>query len=206
MGTVSGAGTYLAGTSVTTFASAKPGYIFLNWTEAGTPVSTQTNYTLTVVTNRNLRANFAVGYTIAASVLPTTGGTVVGAGSYPAGAAVQLVATPAASYAFVNWTENGAHLTNSPNYEFILNSNRTVVAHFEPAVATPPQLSVFKPQPDTLIISWPTNAAGFVLQENSALATTNWVTVTNAINVSGTNSEVTLSPLTGAGFFRLVLR
>jgi hypothetical protein len=204
MGTVSGAGTYLTGSSVTAFANAKPGYVLLNWTESGASVSTQTNYTFTIVSNRNLRANFALAFTVSASATPVGGGTVSGAGAYPAGAVAQLSATPSAGYAFVNWTENGVSPTNSPNYQFVVSSNRTLLAHFQPLVVAPPQLSLSLLQPDTLVILWPTNAGPFVLQQNSVLTTTNWLASTNAVSVAGSNSQVVISPLIGNAFFRLV--
>ena len=56
---------------------------------------------------------------------------------------------------------------------------------------------------NTAVLAWPTNATGLVLQQNSDLATTNWVIVTNAISVAGTNNQVSLTPLTGNRFFRL---
>ena len=58
-GTVAGAGTYLALASVSAVAHTNAGYNFVNWTEAGVPVSTATNYNFTVAAARTLVANFA---------------------------------------------------------------------------------------------------------------------------------------------------
>lgn len=67
-GTVSGGGTYNQGTSCTVHASANNGFVFTNWTENGSQVSTNANYTFTVNGNRNLVANFSQNtYTIQAS-------------------------------------------------------------------------------------------------------------------------------------------
>ena len=67
-GTVSGGGTYNQGTSCTVHASANSGFVFTNWTENGSQVSTNANYTFTVNGNRNLVANFSQNtYTIQAS-------------------------------------------------------------------------------------------------------------------------------------------
>ena len=57
-GTVSGGGTYNQGASCTVHAQAATNYQFTNWTEGGTVVSTQANYTFTVNGNRTLLANF----------------------------------------------------------------------------------------------------------------------------------------------------
>ena len=52
-------------------------------------------------------------------------------------------------------------------------------------------------------LAWPTNAVGFGLEQNLALGTPNWRSVTNLPAVTGTNNEVTM-PATGAAFFRLI--
>ena len=57
-GRVRGEGSYADGTSVTVEANANDGYNFVNWTENGTAVSTDLNYTFTVTADRNLVANF----------------------------------------------------------------------------------------------------------------------------------------------------
>ena len=58
-GTVTGTGNYEYGQSCTVIATPNEGYVFANWTENGTVVSTEATYTFTVEGNRNLVANFA---------------------------------------------------------------------------------------------------------------------------------------------------
>lgn len=58
-GTVTGGGTYEQGQPCTVRATAATGYIFQKWTENGTQVSTNANYTFTVTSNRSLVAHFA---------------------------------------------------------------------------------------------------------------------------------------------------
>ncbi len=53
------------------------------------------------------------------------------------------------------------------------------------------------------LISWPYPSAGWNLQQNSDLTTTNWVTPPETINNDGTNNFIVVSPLTGNLFFRL---
>ena len=62
-GTVTGAGVYQTGESVTVAANANFGYAFLNWTENNSPVSTNDSYTFTCNTNRTLFATFAAATT-----------------------------------------------------------------------------------------------------------------------------------------------
>lgn len=57
-GTTSGGGTVTSGSSVTVSATANSGYSFVNWTENGSEVSTNSSYTFTAASNRSLVANF----------------------------------------------------------------------------------------------------------------------------------------------------
>jgi len=57
-GTVTGGDIYLADADVTVEANAQPGYIFLNWTENGAPVSVESAYTFPSSASRALVANF----------------------------------------------------------------------------------------------------------------------------------------------------
>ena len=57
-GTITGAGTYNHGATVTLNAVANDGFIFSNWTENGLEVATEATYTFVVTTNKNLVANF----------------------------------------------------------------------------------------------------------------------------------------------------
>lgn len=57
-GTISGAGMFNAGSSVTVLAITNAGYIFNKWTEGGVTVSTSVSYTFTLNSDRTLVANF----------------------------------------------------------------------------------------------------------------------------------------------------
>ena len=59
-GTVSGGGTFAAGSSRTVTATAKTGYSFANWTENGSVASSSASYTFTLNGNRTLVANFSI--------------------------------------------------------------------------------------------------------------------------------------------------
>ena len=76
-GTVTGAGTYNHGASVTLTATANTGYTFTNWTKNGTQVSTNVTYTFTVNEAAAYVANFTPNsYVITAIPEPVEGGTV----------------------------------------------------------------------------------------------------------------------------------
>ena len=57
-GTVSGGGTFVAGTSQTVTATPNSGYTFVHWTENGRVVSTSESYTFTLDGNVTLVADF----------------------------------------------------------------------------------------------------------------------------------------------------
>jgi Divergent InlB B-repeat domain len=68
-GTVSGGGTFAAGSAQTVTGTANSGYTFANWTENGSIVSSSPSYTFTLSSNLKLVANFA---TNSVTVTPPT--------------------------------------------------------------------------------------------------------------------------------------
>lgn len=133
-GTVSGGGKYLKGKTCVVAASANEGYVFSNWTENGTQVSTSVSYSFTVDADRTLVANFSVStgnnFTITAVASPEYGGVISGSGTYQQGQNCTVIATAEAGYTFVNWTENGSQVSTEASYAFTVTGNRTLVANF----------------------------------------------------------------------------
>ena len=131
-GTVSGGGSIVYGQTCTAKATRNHGYSFTNWTEDGTAVSTEQNYTFTVTKARKLVANFTPkSYRISLSANPSSGGTVTGGGSVTFGQSCTVTATPADGYRFVNWTEGGTEVSTDASYTFTVSGNRTLVAIFQ---------------------------------------------------------------------------
>jgi uncharacterized repeat protein (TIGR02543 family) len=130
-GTVDGAGTFEYGTEVTVTASPEQGYTFVNWTEEGTQVSTNANYSFTITEAHNLVANFSLNnYVITAEANPTEGGTVSGSGGFDYGQTCTLTATANAGYTFNNWTKDDVEVSTATSYEFTVTETATYVAHF----------------------------------------------------------------------------
>ncbi len=76
-GTVTGAGTYDPGTTVTLTATANEGYTFSNWTRNGVVISSNATYSFTVSNAAEYVANFTLNsYVITATAEPSEGGTV----------------------------------------------------------------------------------------------------------------------------------
>jgi len=129
--TVGGTGTYDYGQAANMTATPATNYIFINWTENGTEVSTDANYSFTVTKNRTLVANFELqAFNISVSANPSNQGTVSGEGNYNYGQSCNLSAIAATGYTFKNWTENGQIVSTNANYSFTVTSNRNLVANF----------------------------------------------------------------------------
>ena len=130
-GTVSGAGNYELGAPCTLTATTNNGYTFVNWTKDGTQVSTNPTYSFTVTESATYIAHFSANsYTVAVTANPTNGGTVAGGGTYTYGQSCTVSATPATGYTFVNWRENGNHVTSQAEYTFTVTGDRTLMACF----------------------------------------------------------------------------
>ena len=136
-GTLTGAGSYDCGSSVTVTVTPDNCHTFVSWTENGVVQSSSSSYQFTASADRSLVANFdQISYGITANA--GTGGTVSGGATYACGANVTLTATPDSGYDFTNWTEGGTVVAGAPaTYQFNASSNRTLVANFIPVVSTP---------------------------------------------------------------------
>lgn len=196
-GTVAGAGTFVIGTNVTATATAKPGYVFLSWTEGGTIVSNTAAYPFTLLNQRTLVANFAAGFTVTATSSFAPGGTVSGAGGYATGSVVTLLATPSTGYHFTGWTENGTVVGTSAGYSFSSTANRTLTANFAPV------MGISRHASGTLDLTWPESAAGWILQENPGLDPAGWMPSSQSVTASGGQNQVSISNPAGRRFFRL---
>ena len=130
-GSISGGGPYNYGATCNLTATANPGYTFLNWTEGGTTISTNSSISFTVTSNRTLVANFGLNsYSISATANPAEGGSISGGGPYNYGATCNLTATANPGYTFLNWTEGGTTISTNSSISFTVTSNRTLVANF----------------------------------------------------------------------------
>ena len=131
-GTTTGAGNYNHGQTATVTATANTGFSFINWTENGTPVSSQAFYAFTVNGNRNLVANFnANAYSLTVNAVPLNGGTVSGSGVFAHGQSVTVSAQAAQGYAFNSWTINGQAVSSNPVYSFTITDNTVISANFQ---------------------------------------------------------------------------
>jgi len=75
---------------------------------------------------------------------------------------------------------------------------------FNIAPSVTPSLTIRLTDTNTVVISWPSPSAGFVLQQNTDLNTTNWVGPTEALNDDGTSKFIIVNPTTGNRYYRLL--
>jgi pectate lyase len=127
-GTVTGGGSFAAGSSATLTATRAIGYVFSGW--SGDASGTTSPVSIVVNANKNVVANFvATSYTLTTFAAPVAGGTITGGGSYGAGATATITAVPAAGYTFAGWS--GASTATTASTTIVMNSNATVTANFK---------------------------------------------------------------------------
>jgi len=75
-----------------------------------------------------------IGAVIEAEPFPPEGGNVEGAGCFAVNEMVELIATPADGYKFMEWREDDLPVSPAPppTYSFPAEEDRTLVAHFAP--------------------------------------------------------------------------
>ena len=129
---ITGAGTYSYGDTVTLTFYQNEGWTFVKWTECGEVVSEDTIYTFIATMSRSLVANFVFQniYTITVLANPEEGGSVTGDGQYYEGTNCFLEATPSPGYQFDNWTRNGTVVSTDRVYSFEVSENETYIANF----------------------------------------------------------------------------
>ncbi|MBN8456246.1 MAG: VCBS repeat-containing protein [Verrucomicrobia bacterium] len=137
-GSVTGTGSAREGLPVTVTATPNTSvlpYVFLNWTEGGSFVSSQANYTFVPTRNRSLVAVFGLPqFQIAAAVSPPGTGSVSGTGNFALNTPISLGANPAPGYLFDHWEENSSSLGTVTPLVFTATANRNVTAFFRESV------------------------------------------------------------------------
>ncbi len=131
-GSITGSGVFLYGQVCTMTATAAEGYTFLHWSDDDNQIiSYNATYTFTVTGNRNLVANFsALMLDVTVSANPSQAGVVDGGGTYYLNQLCTVTAEANTGYTFVDWTENGVHMSSNATFEFAVTANRDLVANF----------------------------------------------------------------------------
>lgn len=128
-GSTAGGGSFVNGTPVTVVATHGPGYVFVNWTEAGLEVSAYAVYPFTVNGDRNLVANFArVTYSIGTSASPSAGGGMSGGGRIDSGGTATVAGI---------WTSRRSRSGRSPTSSGTWRRPRSIVRSSDGTVRHP---------------------------------------------------------------------
>ena len=133
-GTTTGDDNYEHGTNVIITAFPNIGWRFVNWTENGAVVFTDSLKTFDILKSRTITANYVKKiYSISANSSPSIGGIIKGDSNYTHGDLVTLtaVANIDSGYEFVNWTENGFIVSSNSIYSFTAESKRELIANFK---------------------------------------------------------------------------
>jgi hypothetical protein len=73
------------------------------------------------------------------------------------------------------------------------------------AVPTTPQLNISLSPTNTLVFTWTSSTAGYLLQTNASLGPTNWMTLTNTPVTVGSSNQIVLPAPASKVFYRLRL-
>ena len=209
-GTVTGAGGYYEGTSVTLTATANHGYVFVDWTKNGTQVSTNPTFTFTVTAAGNYVANFETASSHSVTVVQTEGGTISAdiSTAYP-GDIITLMAMANSGYFFSGWDvrdDNDNPVAVTDNQFTMPNSNVTVSATFVQgftvtlADATNGTISATPTNcvPGTTVNLSATPASGYSLNSWVVYKTGD---VNTLVGVSGNSFEMPSHDVTVVGIF-----
>ena len=123
---------FIYGQTCTTTASPTEDYQFYCWKENGNVVSTDVNYSFTVITDRNLEGVFGPPLSVSVTSNLGIGGMVSGGGVFDYGTTCTVTATPNEGYLFLNWNRNGEVLSCNANYSFNVTESIDLEAVFMP--------------------------------------------------------------------------
>ena len=134
-GSVSGAGRFVAHSSMSLTATPNTGYGFVNWTENGEEVGTDPTLQFELLGNRSLVANFEmIMHHVDVGVNFDVAGSAAGAGDFQEGSTVTVSATPNTGFLFDRWSENGQTVSTSASYAFAIWEDRDLTAEFKLAI------------------------------------------------------------------------
>jgi hypothetical protein len=132
---------YEEGETVNVVATPAEGYEFVEWTADGVYVSSEPNLAYTMPAgNVELIAHFSEVaqpvFILTLAVNLAEGGTAAPGGGqqegpYKEGETVNVVATPAEGYEFVEWTADGVYVSSEPNLAYTMPAGDVeLIAHF----------------------------------------------------------------------------
>ena len=130
-GNVNVTGNFNYGNEAVITATTNEGYQFISWTENDTIVSTDTEYSFIVTSDRTFVANFELlTFNVTATANPAEGGEIDGTGVYNYGETATLTAIVNDGYAFNNWSINGEVVSTDSEYSFVVTEDVELYANY----------------------------------------------------------------------------
>jgi hypothetical protein len=173
---------------ITEYSGLNPTNVF-DTGASGTGTGTTASSGLITITNTN-ELLFAAGMTATSFGAPGAGFTQRVITSPDGDIVEDQVANTAGSYTATATLGSGAWLMQ--------------IAAFKAAnPITAPTLRIFRTPTNTFILAWPTNSAGFSLQETKNLGSPTWANATNSIFTIGNENQATISASAAQQYFRL---
>ncbi len=161
IGVLEGAGDYQEGEAITVSAAVNEDYEFINWTNEEVIIAIEKEFAYVMPAEEiTLTANFTAipeTFNINLSVEPQQGGSVEGGGTYEQNEDVTVKAIADEGFSFISWTEKTqvveyfdeldeeitsetiTVVSESNNYSFTTEENRSLTANFE-AIEEEPEL------------------------------------------------------------------
>ncbi|MBB3697813.1 InlB B-repeat-containing protein [Flammeovirga yaeyamensis] len=132
-GEVTGAGEYIEGDEATISATAKDGFVFVEWKQGDESITTETDYTFNVTEAQTFTAVFVSESNTREVTLQSSSeeaGTVSGEGQFASGSDVTVLAEANDDYAFLYWMAGEDIVSYAAEYTFTLDNDITLIAHF----------------------------------------------------------------------------
>jgi len=111
-------------------ATPNTGWEFINWTEDGNVISTESEFQYEVTKDTTLIANFQKK-TLLLTIGSLGFGSVSGGGSYLYGDNVTVTATPDEGHKFIGWYIGDSLISNDNIFTFVIDENLELTAKFE---------------------------------------------------------------------------
>ena len=158
-GTVSGAGTYAAGSIVQLTANPETGAVFTGW--SGDATGADNPLSVTMDAAKSITATFsqdpaAAAYTVSANVDPAGLGSVSGAGIYKSGSTATLRVTLDTGVLFLGW-KGDATGTDNP-LVLTVDGNKNITAEFEKELPDEVTVQIPEGSPDITTLDAPKSA------------------------------------------------
>ena len=131
MGTVTGGGTFICGTSCAVNAIPATGGSFIEWDLNGVFLTNEPTYSFNALADLDFRALFGEPlFHVEVWASPQAGGSVTGGGDFHDGEICTVTASPNPYFVFDGWKEGDEVVSLEANYSFVVHEDHSLIACF----------------------------------------------------------------------------